>query len=200
MGTTLVSPRKRGSNLSSLTDQQEIFVRELLADDLFSTTEAARRAGYKNPSQAANKLLKNPVIQAALGKRQYERSQRLEIEGDRILQEVAACALRDPLDLCDEQGRIMIDDLSKIPERMRRAIDGIKVKQHTNKEGEVTQTIELRLVPKATMLELAMKHLGLLSPTQHEVKHSLDWDSLYGEDTGVPDAIEARIAEQTTSV
>jgi len=72
MATTLIDSRKNGYDPNKLTDQQKAFVMELLASENFCMTEAARNAGYKHPAQAANKLLKNKNIKAALGKAQRE--------------------------------------------------------------------------------------------------------------------------------
>lgn len=200
MGTTLIQERQSGSRLSKLSDQQRVFVAELLADDLFSPTEAARRAGYKNPPQAANKLLKNPTVAAALGKSLRQRLERCELKSDALLRELAASVNRDPLDLCDEDGTLITDDLRKLPEHIRRCIDSIKCRQQFDKDGNVVgQTIELKLTPKLQAIELAMKHFGLLKPIEHSIKMSVDWDRLYEDRSSEPvaDPIAERIASVT---
>jgi len=195
MGSTVIEPRQRGVNPDSLSDQQLVFCNELAADSNFNATAAARRAGYKNPSSSAGKLLKQTKVQGYLGKVLGDRIRRCEVDADRVLSEVSYCALRDPLDLCDENGQIIVDDLRKIPEEARRAIDGVRVKRTVHQDGTVEDVIELKLVSKIAALELAMKHLGLLAPKQHEVRHTLDWDALYGEGE-VVDTIEARIEKR----
>jgi len=192
MASTVIAPKRRGINPDKLSDQQMVFCNELAADENFNATEAARKAGYKNPSSSAGKLLKQSKVQSYLGKVLGDRISRCEIEADRVLREVSYCALRDPLDLCDENGQIIVNDLRKIPEEARRAIDGLRVKRTVHQDGTIEDMIELKLVPKLGALELAMKHLGLLAPKQHEVRHSIDWDALYGEGE-VVDTIEAQI-------
>ena len=86
-----------------------------------------------------------------------------------------------------------------LPPRIRRCIDGIKVKQHTDAEGNVSQSFELRLAPKTPAVELAMKHFGMFTPETQNVKHVFDWDSLYGRSTE-PDPIELRIEQERSAV
>lgn len=157
-----------------------MFVHALMSSAVFNPTEAARIAKYRHPKQAANKLLQDERIQSILGKAMQEREERMEVTGDRILEELDICATRDILDLCDENGHIIVDDLRKIPERLRRCIDSVKVKQAIDQDGNTFQQIELKLVPKIAALELSMKHRGMLAPKKHEVKQqfNFDWDRL----------------------
>lgn len=197
MGTTLIESRRRGADLSKCTVSEQTFVAELVANNLFDPTRAARKAGYKNPSQAANKLMKRRRVKAALGKALKERMDRCELTADRVLKEVEYCALRDPIGLCDKNGFIIIDKLSSIPEQLRRCIDGIECRQYTDENGRVTQVIKLKLVSKAVALELAMKHFGMLAPLKVAVKVQTDWEPLYGDDEEPMDEVETRLIEES---
>lgn len=194
MSTKLIEDRTRGADIKKLTAQQQRFVLELMNDPSFNANAAAKRAGYSNPSVAACKLLKQKNIAAILGKEQSRRNTELRLDANTLLRELAYQALRDPLDLCDENGTIIVDDLRKLPERIRRCIDSIKVKQIRDAEGNVVgQTVELKLTPKMMAIELAMKHFGLLGPQEIDVKMRVDWDALYSPPTR-PDPIESRLA------
>lgn len=180
--TRMVVP-VRGRKLSA---KEHLFVSELLADSAFNITDAARRAGYASPGQAGTKLMKRPEIAAAIAKAINARLARNELESDRVIQELGYLALRDPLDLCDKDGYIMVNDLRRLPERIRRCIDSLEVEQRTDPEtGEVRQKIKLKLASKLGAVELAMKHFGLFAAEKHEVKGSLDWDSLLEPDRKV---------------
>lgn len=48
-------------------------------------TEAARAAGYTNPTQTGSMLLKNPAIAQEIQRRMDKRSDRLELTADRVL-------------------------------------------------------------------------------------------------------------------
>lgn len=191
-------PRGRGRppKQKNLTISQRRFVEILMADPNFDVKEACRKAGYASPHVMAYKLLRLRQIQAYLADKMREREKKSNVSNERILCEVDTMALRDPVDLCDKQtGLIITDDLRKIPEGIRRCIDGIEVKQKIDKLGRpVGQTIRLKLVPKATALELAMKHRGLLAPIKVDVKQGLDWDQLIDDGTEDEDLVEKRLA------
>lgn len=171
--------RKRSFNTSKITAQQEIFIKAMQADPAMQPAAAARVAGYKSPGVAASKLLKKPHIRAEISKQLSERLERLEMNGDRLLQELAFCALRDPIDLCNESGQIELNDLSKLPERIRRCIDSIKVTERHDKEGNPITTTEIRLVSKASAIEMAMRHFGMFEKDNAQTsKVTLNWDQL----------------------
>lgn len=172
--------QRKKARTEKLTPNQQLFVQELLADKMFSPTRAAEKAGYKNAAQAGGKLMLKPEVQAAVGVALRERTERIKLSADRLLEELAYIALRDPIDMCDESGRIITDDLRKIPERMRRCIDGMKVRKIVNPEtGEETTELELKLVGKQGALELAMKHFGMLqvNPSIGAINVNIDWEA-----------------------
>lgn len=196
MGTTLIREKKFGADMRKLTVPQQMFVMEMLADKNFDPTAAARKAGYKTPSQAANKLLKNKTVAAVLGKFQKDRVERLSLDADRVVQELHNWAYLDVADLTDESGRIIVDDVRKIPEHARRCINGIKVTQWIDKRGKPQQRIELKMVSKEAAMTLLMKHAGMLAPQKIEMKHSvgIDWSSLNGRPNGEEvDVVEERL-------
>jgi len=195
MGTTLIESRKNGFDPNKLSDQQRMFVLELLASDNFCVTKAARKAGYKHPAQAANKLLKNKHIRAALGKAQREREERCQLKADDVLNYLRSALFFNPLHYFRPygDGKWLIDNPDDLPEEVGRLIDGMEVKV-VERDGETRSYFKVTLVSKATALGLAMKHIGV---EKHEVTHSVDWDVLYDED--VPDLIEAEIAEALSS-
>ena len=194
MSTTLIKSRKYGANINKLTQGQQMFCLEMLANKGMNATDAARLAGYKQPGVAANKLLKTKAIAAILGKLKRERIERLKMDGDRILKEIEYCALRDPLDLCDESGQIIVNNLADIPEHMRRCIDSLEITRYTDAEtGDTRDVIKLKLVSKLGALEMAAKHFGLLTE-KHDIQHSIDWNPLYNSNKDILDTISEEIA------
>src|SRR5262245_60004003 len=101
-----------------LTDKQRRFVAEYLLT--LNATDAARKAGYKQPNVTSARLMANPQIAMQIGDAQRQGLEKLELSREAMLRELACCALRDVADLCDERGVIITDDLRKIPERVRR--------------------------------------------------------------------------------
>jgi len=181
-----------------LTTQQQAFVLELLASTTFSPVEAARKAGYKYPSPSAGKLMKNKFVQKALSRAIKEREKKCELKSDDVLEYLRQALFFNPLKYfvrgSNGNQRIVIEP-DEIPEEIGRLIEEIKIKTITNKEGEQETTVDLKLVGKGNTLQLAMKHLGLLSAEKLDVKHSIDWEPLYeSEENGeVIDVIEAQI-------
>ena len=165
MGTTLIEHKTYGSKLKRLTAPQRAFVDELLADDLFKPTEAARKAGYKNPPQAANKLMKNRQIAAALGKAMRERHERCELKADEVLAQLARALYLDPLDLFerDESGAFMIRSLEDVPVEVRRCITKLKARSTVDEDGNTSVYLEVELMSKDAAMGNALKHLGLIS-------------------------------------
>lgn len=198
MGTQLIESRKNGSKLDGLTDQQRAFVLELLADEEFCPTHAARKAGYANPSQAANKLLKHKKIMAALGKAQREREERCQLKADDVLHYLRTALFFNPLNYFSPagDGGWLIDDLDSLPEEVGRLIEEIEVKAIELPDGSMSSKLKVKFISKATVLPLAMKHLGMLhdkTTVEGQIVH-VDWDEMYKEPSSVSlDTVPAAI-------
>lgn len=81
--------------MPALTAKQQRFVEEYLVD--LNATQAAIRAGYSERTARAMgaENLTKPDIAAAISAGQKNRAERVEIEADRVLQEVYAIAMAD---------------------------------------------------------------------------------------------------------
>lgn len=193
MSTRMIKNRKNGSRLNKLTTQQRRFVLELLASDTFHPADAARAAGYVQPSTAAYKLLKRPDIQAALGKLQREREERCQLKADQVLDYLRRVLYLNPLEwfFPSEDGGWTVSDLSVLPPEVGELIDGMEIKTRTTDDGETHTTFKVTLVSKATALSLAMKHVSV---DKHEVKHMMNWDAMY-EEQPVVDIVDAESFE-----
>lgn len=165
MVTSLIEERHKGIDIDKLNNMQKAFCEEMAADLTFNATEAAKKAGYKNPNQAAYKLLKNKSIQAYLGKVLHQRAKRRELAADDVLEHLRNALFLDPIDLFEHVGNgvFAVKDLSQIPEHVRRCITKIKCKVRETEEGTETY-IELELMSKDAAMTNALKHLGLMEP------------------------------------
>ena len=166
------------SKSSPLSAKMRKFVEEYVVD--YNAARAAAEAGYKSPKVAGQKLLKHRDVVRALSVRQTYDAKKNELKKQRIIEELALCVLRDPVDLVDEKG-LFHSDLRKIPENIRRCIDKFEVEQHVNpRTGKVTQTIKVSLTSKLAAIDMAMRHKGLFAPEESNVnlKVPIDWDSL----------------------
>ena len=119
---------------------------------------------FERNSYSQNRILKRPYVKSVLKEFESQRHKRFKLKSKQVEEQIAFNVLRDPADLCDENGNINIKDLRDIPRRMRCTIDAIKCKQLYDKDGNVVgQTIELKFVPKHPQLELACKILGMIN-------------------------------------
>ena len=173
--TALVSPKQRGANPERLNAQQRAFVHECLADPAFNATDAARRAGYKAPSQAANQLLKQKVIAAILGKAMREREERLQITADQVLIELARIAFANPQIYYNEDGSIKA--LHSLTPAEAAAIKEIESEITHRGEDSETVTTKYKLHDKVRALELLGRHFSLLNEkVQHEFSGGVRFD------------------------
>lgn len=132
-----------------------------------NATQAAIRAGYsvKTAAQTGERLLRDPRVAAAVEKALRARSERAQVKGDRVVQELEHLALVDIGDIIDftaEAPRLKASN--QIPERARRAIASVKVKRYPHKqdESEDVEIIEFKLCDKVSSLTTLMRHHGLL--------------------------------------
>lgn len=84
--------RKDGEVMPKLTEKQKRFCEEYLID--LNATQAAIRAGYKNPEIGRQLITKNNVLNY-INELRKEQSQRTGINADTVLKELEKIALAD---------------------------------------------------------------------------------------------------------
>lgn len=146
-----------------MNPKQRAFVDALLKDDEFNLTNAAREAGYASPAKAGSKLLDNRIVRNYVGKKIREREERLEIEADRTLLELARLAYVNPKDLVDEDGKVI--PLKKMPRRLAACVKKLKIKTRETEDDKgrkvIETTAEIEVWDKLHALELLARHQGL---------------------------------------
>lgn len=146
-----------------LTAKQLCFVEEYVVD--FNATQAAIRAGY-SPETAysiGSELLAKPLVRAELARRQQDRSERLEISADRVLQELAKLATFDPRKFFHPDGTPKspweLDDTTAA------ALAGVEVQQTYEGSGENRRitgvTFKLKHVDKGQNLDRLCRIYGM---------------------------------------
>lgn len=162
-----------------LTARQQAFVREYLKDG--NATQAAIRAGFskKNAANIASKLLKKSQVAAQLATKVERIEAKAEIDAAEVLNEIKRVALVDIGQALDSEGRPL--PLDKMPEDVRRAIQGLEVTEIWGHEDDgqgnrgkavIGQVKKLRMGDKLRALELLGKHLKLFTDV-HEHRVSL---------------------------
>lgn len=148
-----------------LTPKQEMFVKEYLID--LNATQAAIRAGYseKTARAIANENLTKPYIQEAIQKAMQQRSKRVQITADRVLEEYARIAFFDPRKLYNDDGTPV--DLSQLDEDTARAVVSLDVYEEFTGFGENREQIgvtkKYKVADKVRALDSLAKHLGILT-------------------------------------
>ncbi|PYG90149.1 phage terminase small subunit [Ruminiclostridium sufflavum DSM 19573] len=143
--------------MAKLTAKQEMFVQEYLID--LNATQAAIRAGYstKTANEQGSRLLANVSVRARIDAALAERSRRLGISQDRIVNELARIAFVNPADVIDFESATVN---SAANDDDTAAILSVKVKKSFSDSGETTER-EVRMNDKVKSLELLGKHLGM---------------------------------------
>jgi hypothetical protein len=159
-------PRKNGANPKRLKPMQRKFVEYLLASENFNITEAARKAGYKSPASNANRLIRNPVIKALIGKQIRLRMERNELLADEVLEFLATVLYLDPFELMEEDsdGAWKMKNKDDIPLELRRCVTVMDSTKTIRGNGDVVVHNKIKFMSKDGALDKAMKHLGLINP------------------------------------
>jgi phage terminase small subunit len=151
-----------------LSDKQRRFVAEYLVT--LNATQAAIRAGYseKTAGSQGERLLKNAEVQKSVQAGASKRLDKLELTGNRVLEEMARLGFSDVREWFDETGRLR--PLHELGDNAAKAIASIEIvrEKTTRKEGETEEvTVEERVVKvrawdKVRALEMLGKYYGLL--------------------------------------
>ena len=130
----------------------------------YNATEAYRTVyRVENDGTArsnSNRLLTKADVLDMVDEEQAKVLRGRELTRQRTLEELGCIAFLDPLDLLDEQGKLLPYD--RIPDRARRAIAALE-------EDAVTGARKVRLASKLRALEVIGKAIGMFKEQiQHE--------------------------------
>lgn len=147
----------------TLTAKQKRFCDEYLLD--LNATAAYQRAGYKGSDAtarpSASKLLTNHNIQSRIAELQAERSQRTQINADRVLKEIAHVAFADISDVVTwTENSVSVIGSKDLKPKVTAAIAEM-VMSETQTESGVTRQIKVKMHDKLKALGKLADHLGL---------------------------------------
>jgi phage terminase small subunit len=128
---------------------------------------AARDAGYshKTARSKASQLLKEPEIRAHVDKLIAKRHEKLEITGDKILEELAKVAFSDITEYLRDDGTMTNEDFARLTEAQRACISSFK----RNPDG----SYEIKLYDKLAALTKLGQNKKLFTDVQ-ENKHTFN--------------------------
>ena len=139
-----------------LTAREQLFIAEYLKD--LDQTAACIRAGYseKHAAKFASNLMKLPKVANAIQWAMDGRAQRLRIDSDNVLEEIATIAFYDIGDIA----RMKItnpEQIADLPLRVRKAIVGWKWDKWGN--------LVLEFISRLEYHKLLCAHLKICNPT-----------------------------------
>lgn len=147
----------------ALNDKQTRFCEEYLID--FNATKAAIRAGYSKKSaySIGSENLTKPEIQEYLAKKSDKVANKLGINQERVLQEIARLAFSDIRKYYDEDGKLK--PIHELDDDAAAALAGVEVDELFDQQGfnkvEVGQTKKIKVWNKKDGLEQLARYLGL---------------------------------------
>lgn len=135
-----------------MTPKQNQFCREYLID--LNSTQAAVRAGYskRTATKIGSENLTKPDIQAKLLELITQRSERTDVDADRVLGRLVTIANFDPRRLFDEEGNMI--QPHQLPEDVAKVVTGIEY----GKFG-----VRIKIADRLKALELLGRHLGMFT-------------------------------------
>jgi len=146
----------------------------------YNGAAAVIRAGYspKGAAVMATKLLNNPLIQATLGKLEREVMEECKIDVKEVLKHLYYLCTRVSSDFVDQDTGYLLP-LNEMNERAQACIDGFEVTEEVifgkggKARGKLVKT-KIRLSPKASGVDMALKHKGLYAAVKGEIEHTVN--------------------------
>lgn len=139
--------------MAKLTPKQKRFVAEYLVD--LNATQAAGRAGYKDPNIGRQLITKNNVADA-IRKAMADREERTGVTQDWVVQELYKIAHADRGGIAKVVGgvRVVLTDTDELDDEQRAALVGVE---------ETKFGIKVTTCDKLKALELLGRHLGMFT-------------------------------------
>lgn len=153
-----------------MNEKKKRFVEEYLID--LNQTQSAIRAGYSplSAKDTAVRLMKDKEVQKAIGIAMAERSKRVGVSQDRVLQELSKIAFVNPADLFDfKSGGIK----ANATREDTACISNVKIKEYCGENGSGSEK-EIGLHNKLKALELLGKHLGMFDDRLRDVDNTIN--------------------------
>lgn len=152
-----------------LTAQQQRYVEEYCQDPS-SQKNAAIRAGYspETAKESASRLMRHPLIKQEIEDRMGERTAKMGVTPERVLQELCLIAFANMQDVTDqdEEGNTTVN-VKNLKREVAASLAELTI---TTKKGKTTvQTSKIRLADKLAALEKIGKFLGMF---KEKIEHS----------------------------
>jgi len=181
-----------------LTPKQKRFCEEFIKD--CNATQAYLRAGYKVGADVARaasaRLLANVSVQAYIQQLQKARSQRTEIDADRVLKEYARIAFSNVTDVLSfDGGGVTIKDSKDLSQDVTAALDSIECVT-IDSEASSRTAVKVKMHSKIVALGAIAKLIGMDKEAMIKGVIAMGYD-VSDPRTGEKVAIEDQNAEES---
>lgn len=151
--------------MPDLTPKQERWCEEYLVD--LNAAAAARRAGYSRntATQIGTENLGKPVLQAKILELRKARSEKVQVDAERVLRELCLLGFSNMADfmVAQEDGTAFVD-FSGLTRDKAAAIQEFVVEEFTDGKGEDARNVrrtKFKLADKKSALVEIGRHLGM---------------------------------------
>ena len=154
--------RRPSTEYKPITDMMERYCQEYVQTP-DNQAEAASRAGYGAPDNAASRMMKDPRVQKRIAELMEERNRRMRISADYVLQRLVEIDQMDVQDILNDD--MSIKPVSEWPKVWRQYLTGFELADMFEGRGDDKELIgilkKIKWPDKVKNLELIGKHVDV---------------------------------------
>lgn len=157
--------RRKQNEAGEPTGKPRLFCEYYISDNGLNGALAARRAGYSARSSGATayRLLNDPLCLGYIAKLRKERSERLQVDADYVLQRLYDMDQMDIIDILNDD--MSLKNLSEWPKIWRQALNGVEIADLFESEGDARKVMgvlkKIKWIDRLKNLELLGKHVDV---------------------------------------
>ena len=157
--------RKKKNEAGEPTGKPRLFCEYYISDNGLNGALAARKAGYSPRSSGATayRLLNDPLCTVYIGKLRKERSDRLQVDADYVLQRLYDMDQMDIIDILNDD--MSLKPLSEWPKIWRQSLNGVEIADLFESEGDARKVMgvlkKIKWIDRLKNLELLGKHIDV---------------------------------------
>lgn len=153
--------KRKSTQFRPITDMAERYCQEYVKTP-DNQAEAAKRAGYASPDNAASRMMKDERIQKRIAELMTERNKRLRVSADYVLMRLVEIDQMDVLDILNDDGTLKpIRDWPKIWRTTLSGFDLSSTIMNMNEDSIETILKKIKWPDKVKNLELIGKHVDV---------------------------------------
>lgn len=155
--------RKKKNEAGEPIGMARLFCELYITDTGMKGALAARRTGYSARSSAATayRLLNDPLCLAFIDKLKKQRSERIQVDADYVLQRLYDMDQMDIIDILNDDMSLKV--LSEWPKVWRQSLNGVEIADLFESDGDARKVMgvlkKIKWIDRLKNLELLGKHV-----------------------------------------